>query len=325
MIVVSFASIPANAYDTLKLFNPSSSFSNAAAINNSGQAAVYYMPGLSYAYSWNGNTTTSLGIGEALAINNLGQVVGVNVTAGNLQQAVLWNSGSTSPTVLGSIGGLSSGALSINDSGQIVGYSGDNAVVWNNGSTTPTNLGSGGARGINNSGQIVGNSNGNAVVWNNGSTTPTILGSGAAEGINNLGQIVGTSVNNAVIWNGGTPTILGGLGGTWSIANAINDLGQAVGLSTYPNSYAHVNATLWDGSNVIDLNSLIDPSLGFTLVVASGINNAGQIVGYGINALGNSQAFMLTLASPVPEIKVNLMLLIGLCLFGFMVRKREAS
>lgn len=49
---------------------------------------------------------------------------------------------------------------------------------------------------------------------------------------------------------------------------------------------------------MLDLNSLLkDSGSGWTLEVANAINDKGQIVGYGLNPLGQTEAFLLT---PVP-------------------------
>ena len=47
-----------------------------------------------------------------------------------------------------------------------------------------------------------------------------------------------------------------------------------------------------------DLNNDISSGSGWTLDEATGINDKGQIVGYGTNPSGQSEAFLLT---PVPE------------------------
>jgi hypothetical protein len=46
-----------------------------------------------------------------------------------------------------------------------------------------------------------------------------------------------------------------------------------------------------------DLNDLIDPSAGIVLKYARGINDTGQIVATGVNAMG-ARAILLT---PIPE------------------------
>jgi hypothetical protein len=83
------------------------------------------------------------------------------------------------------------------------------------------------AQAINNRGQIVGESGDQAVIWNG--TTPTALDALGAQksyatDINNRGQVVGWGVSPnfgpyGILWNGATPTRLNGLGE----ANAIND------------------------------------------------------------------------------------------------------
>ena len=74
-----------------------------------------------------------------------------------------------------------------------------------------------------------------------------------------------------------------------------------------------------------DLNALIDPldplKAVTTLSQAFGINNAGQIVGSGfIN--GKERAYLIT---PVPEPETYALMVAGLGLLGFMLRRRRAA
>jgi len=124
-------------------------------------------------------TLADLGPGNAVGINDNGQVVASN--------AVIWNG--TTPTILGSIPGGMNGAFGINNAGQVAGYI-----------ATSTN------------------NNGMATVWN-GTTPAildTLPGatSSVAFSINNIGQAAGYSLNTssgisqATIWNGAAPTAL---------------------------------------------------------------------------------------------------------------------
>lgn len=83
-----------------------------------------------------------------------------------------------------------------------------------------------------------------------------------AYGINNAGQVVGYSYSNpenegdaqAWIWNGSTRHKLGTLGGHYSKALGINDYGYAVGVSE--NSSLRRLAVLWKGEHISSLGTL---------------------------------------------------------------------
>src|ERR1700689_4871190 len=77
----------------------------------------------------------------------------------------------------------------------------------------------------------------------------------------------------AVEWRGGGVVNEGGLpGATVSVANGINDSGQAVGSTAGPDFEYAVE---WRGGHVINLGDLP----GFVDSAASSINNVGQVVG----------------------------------------------
>src|SRR5438067_1199865 len=163
---------------------------------------------------------------SAKAVNGAGQVVGYSYLANGQYRAFLWQNGIMSD--LGTLGGTSSSATDINDSGVIVGRS-----------LTAESTDA----------QIVAH----AFVLQSGVMTDlgTLGGTiSYARGINNHGQIVGYSMTadggyHGVLWEGGAIYDLNGLlpaNSGWEISgfetDAINDNGQIVGQGTI-NGHQH--------------------------------------------------------------------------------------
>jgi len=107
----------------------------------------------------------------------------------------------------------------------------------------------------------------------------------------------------------------------------INGQNQVVGTYNFaqlgPPNYGGINhafiAALAPGTmgyGGVDLNTLIPANSGWILTSATGINDAGQIVGYGINPQGVYAGYELTpVSSQVPEPSVLAFFgLVGLCL-----------
>ena len=230
---------------------------------------------------------TSFGFsGAATAVNNFGEAVGYAYLDTTNRHAFLYQDGSISD--LGSFGGYSA-ATDINDTGTVVGFA----------STTAFGV----AR---------------AFVWRGSMIDIDPFGEGSANSessasaVNNRGDVVGNGLTrdrtafHGFLLRKGITSDLGTLpGGRNSYAQSINDSGVTVGTADVPYldvcdgggvpvpcikyklvAFAH------DGNQMTDLNTLIPNSAGWELISATGINNRGEIVGYGLLD-GRFRAFVL--------------------------------
>jgi probable HAF family extracellular repeat protein len=340
-------------YYTVTILGSLGGNSTANSINDSGQIVGQAETSSTlpaYAVEWTGTTPTILGSsGEnnsAESINATGQISGWELPGDDSSLAVKWTG--TTPTILSSLGGTFSSAGAINSLGQIAGFSGTTGnqagtpVVWNG--TTPTALGTvvgtgtftGAAVGINDSGKIVGNlgfgSKVFAAEWTG--TTPTLLGSlggntSQAVAINNAGQIIGDSETTggeteAVEWSGTVPFTLGSLGIS-SAAEGINNAGDVVGSFDTTTPTFQTRGFLYTSGTAYDLNSLILPGSNVLVTNAAGINDSGQIVGWGIVGDGDTVVGLLLTPTTIPEGSPSVMVLIAaLGLIGSRFRIRGA-
>lgn len=256
----------------------------------------------------------SNGWNDARGVNSSGQIIGYEAndptTPGN---ALVYDpSGNGNNVDLGS--GLR--AYAINDNSQVVGGSGNgvNAGAWLWDLSVNTNaaaLGQGEAVAISDNGTIVGSS---YAVSGDGwhATLYDPMGGGNnldlgkllpsddrsfAYGVNDAGQIVGYSGGPRTGYTATLYDNTGGgnnvaLAGVDSYARAINNVGQAVG-------EVSGRATLFDltgAMNNFDLNGLVDPTSGWVLFDATGINDLGWIIGR-----GNYGAFLLAPDDAFPD------------------------
>jgi probable HAF family extracellular repeat protein len=97
-----------------------------------------------------------------------------------------------------------------------------------------------------------------------------------ANDVNESGQVVGYAGNRAFVWQDGALTALPTLGGTSGMAEAINEHGQIVGMSTLTTPPTGGRAVLWDNGGIIDLTPALGPG---ETSSANGINDAGEVVG----------------------------------------------
>lgn len=258
------------------------------------------------------------------SINNKSQIVGQMLTKVDgiynyVSHPAIWDNGVLIDLYPESYTSIT--MTSINDDGQSVGnlmdnYGNQNAMLWSNGQFVPLgtlpDMTQSYAYAINNIGQVVGTSSfyswwdpskriARPFLWSNGAMVDlgTLGGSKShAFSINDSGQAVGFSsiaannLEHATLWSNGTIQDLGVLPNySFSYANDINNKGQIVGTST-KDYQGKGCATLWENGSVIDLNSLIAGS-GWYLLDARGINDKGQIVGYGYNPEGFTRGYLL--------------------------------
>ncbi|MBQ0959673.1 hypothetical protein KAK06_12015 [Ideonella sp. 4Y11] len=234
-----------------------------ASINRSGEAVGSHQATRDHwaAVKWaaNGNaqylpSLGSYGLARAFAINDAGQAVGSSVTDNFAQRAVRWNPDG-SVTQLGEMGSPDPGYLAFHE-----------------------------AHGISNKGVVVGTalvgSAFRAFSWKGGQFTD--LGLGNATHVNDKGLIAGLAPGRIpVIWKKGTMRYLPGRdGGKRAYGHevlGINNLGDMVGFGPSPGVGVHSIAVLWRGGAALTLGHYP----GGTHSVATGINDAGMIVGYG--------------------------------------------
>jgi probable HAF family extracellular repeat protein len=367
VIAAALVLIVGNAWGTtqytvadLGTFGGSYLYSMPLDINNSGQVVGSSWTegyGDQHAFLYGGGTMHDLGTlgghySGASAINNRGAVVGPAPVAGNVYHAFLYDG--VQMRDLGTLGSdpiEETYANDINDDEVIAGQ------FWQAGEgkgfssfrydgqyheLPELSVGYSTAHGINSAGVVVGesmNADSYYRAYRNDSqgthdlgTLPGYMNS-SANAINDSGVIVG----NAQDWNfhyrgfvyaNGTMTDLGTLPGfTDSFAVDINSAGQIVGAASPFGQYNTYRAYVAENGQMSDLNALTTNLGDWTLLVAEGINDNGQIVGFGMNsqadgAFGHFRGFLLT---PIPAPEPSTLILAAVGVVGLLAcawRKR---
>lgn len=301
---------PSSSMTNLSVLPGSNNFSRGYAINDAGVVVGESDNNSSRAFVYSGGAMTGLtrlagdnDRGVAHSVNNSGVIVGVS-SNGSVNRPTKWTYGDSTyvATDLGTLAGTATAtgrAWDINDAGIAVGLSTSNvgnsqATMWDGASIV--NLGSLGGGGNFSQAYAV---------------NDTKLAVGASSNGQTVGELIGTSsttpLTRAFVWDAGVMTELAPLdlytesnnGPTTnyhSVAMDVNALGQIVGNSQRIAGSAAA-ATLWKNGLPIDLNDLLPSGSGWTLLSAEGINDRGDIVGYGSFG-GQTRAFMMTVPEP---------------------------
>jgi probable HAF family extracellular repeat protein len=244
------------------------------------------------------------------------------VVAGSLQKpqdlrftrAFRWSKGKLE--LLETLGGPYTSGNAMNSAGDVAGSSQlsngtKHAVVWHGRRPQDLGLLAGGdysnARDINDKGEVVGDANiapngrPKAFAWYGGqmhqladTVSSTFC---SAQAVNGKGDVVGScdlpdGSAQGVLWKQGQAINLGTLGDEDAPSTAldINDHGQVVGSAEVIDG--KLRAFLWENNTMGDLNAAIPSDSGWLLLVASRINNSGEIAGRGFYK-GGIHAFIL--------------------------------
>jgi uncharacterized membrane protein/chitodextrinase len=264
----------------LGALNPLVKDSRSQGINDGSEVAGWSYPGDTGtpAFIARQGTIAPIGLEDAFAINNAGQIVGFLTRVQNdevVSVAVIWQAGQ-----LTDLPGLAN-PWNINQAGDVVGFSYvddfPQATLWKNGLATPL-------------GMLTGALSSDAFDTN---------ASGQIAGVSYFAPPASTTTyERAVLWQSSSMIELTRSANAHesSTAYGLNDRGDVVGRS----GTVGYRAVLWLKQSVHDLNDLIaadDPLKSYvTLVEAREINNRGQIIVQGADSRrqGSYSGYLLT-------------------------------
>jgi len=312
--------------------------SEAYAINGAGTAVGFadkYTGGTlrgvrAVRWAAGGRAATELGIlgtdpsgateSYAYAISSAGTAIGYaeKYTSGTYlgRRAVRWAALGTAATELNnlgtdSFGGTVSQAFRVNTAGAAVGfawkytngqYLGDRAVRWDASGSGVTELGNLGTSSIGNttSQALAINDDGTAVGFAEKYTSGTYVGVRAVRW--ETSTTLATELPNLGTQSNGY---------TSTFAYSLNTSGIVAGYADnyVGGSYVARRAVIWDAAgSVVDLNTLMDPASGWTLIEAGGISDTNWVTGLGLfdpdgpgPMVSYSRLFLLNVSNAIPE------------------------
>jgi probable HAF family extracellular repeat protein len=271
---------------------------------------------------------------KAYCINDSGSAVGRSDASNTIASGFIWSAGNGMQTLL-PLGGQTK-AWAINNSGEIAGQYNSHAVLWSSAIASPTDLGDIGgstsfAYGINNTGQVVGwadreaysgyeNTIYHAFVYSNGTmhdigTLATdqgyyLGGYSLAYGANSSGRVVGVANTigwyyHAFVWDATNGMTDLGTNPNHSeqegYAVAINESGSVIAGCSKVTDTLESYPLLWLNSSTTSV--LVSTLTAFPYAEFYSVNDNGQVVGLMWDGSDNQHAFLYDVHDSVPSIR----------------------